>query len=210
MKKTLFSLVFALALSVMLFVTASASETTKAEEWYNENIDSGIVFDTTVVSNGKKITGTTYFKDRNMAMEGRTNIGNVRMVLTDKDVILLFPDKPYFHIKARGLLKSVEVILLNTTEYYPGFVKSYEETEGETVYYVEEFANNIGEESVYKFYFTGDELDRIEVAGQFSNGETSEMTMDINSYGVDDSVFKVPWYSINIIFFVLFIGLLNL
>lgn len=209
MKKTVFSIIFALALSVMLFVTASATESTKAEEWYNENNDSGIVLDVTQVSDGKKIKMTAYSKGENFAADFKTNAGVLRIILNSKDVIAFSPDKPYFHMKLRGITKNITFITFDVTEFSPGFVKSYEETDGETVYYVEEFANNIGEEMVYKFYFTGDELDRIEATGQY-NGSAQEMTMDINSYGVDDSIFKVPWYSFNITFFVILFGLFKL
>lgn len=204
MKKTLFSIIFALAMSVLFFcVSASAAETTKAEEWWNENNDSGVVFDVTQESNGRQIKLKYYSKGENHAFDVKTTDGVFRTILKGKNIITFSPDKPYFKVKLSGV---AFIGLEDVTEFSPGFVKSYEETEGEIVYYVEEFANTIGENAVYKYYFIGDELDRIELS-ELTNGNA---TIEVNSYGVDDSIFKVPWYSLNITFFVILLGLFKL
>lgn len=213
MKKTLFSIIFALALSVMLFVTASATETTKAEEWYNKNAGSGIVLDATnAYKDGEKVKMQYYIKDENMMFTVMTSeIGEVRVIVDGGKKITMFsPEIPYIHMKMRLTGVSEVINSFNVANLSPGFVKSYEETDGETVYYVEEFANTIYEDAVYKFYFIGDELDKIEIVSYENGTRQSRMALKITSYGVDESIFKVPWYSINITFLVILFGLFKL
>ncbi len=204
MKKTLFSLIFALALAVMFFVTASATETTKTEDWYNSSQASlnEYVMDIIVDADGFEMKQTVYAKGGKAASETEINGSLIRIIADDKDIIIFSPELPFIHIKYRGMVEDLTLGLKlpETTEFSLVFVESYEEIAGETVYYVEEFIDE-EEETVSKYYFKGDELDRIEMSSP--EDETAlKMIMDIKSYEVDDSIFKIPWYSINIAFFV--------
>lgn len=208
MKKTLFSVIFALALSVMLFVTASATETTKAEEWYSEaHAVTGMIMEVTAETEGVEVSQTLYSKGEKSAAELMVGNSLIRIITDSKDIIIFSPDMPYIHIKYRGMAEDIisSTPMPNLSKFLPTFVKAYEETEGETVYYVEEFIYNDGN-IVYKYFFAGEELDKIEAVGQ-EDGITVKTVMDIISYEVDDSVFKVPWYSINIAFLVKLFGL---
>lgn len=209
MKKTLFSIIFALALSVMLFVTASAAETTKAEEWYNSSqASTGLVMDVIMETDAFDIKQTVYTKGEKAASEVVINDSLIRIIADEKDVIIFSPELPFIHIRYRGMIEDItsglQLQLPETTEFSLTFVKSYEETEGETVYYVEEFINE-EEETVSKYYFTDDELDKIKMSSP--DAETVlNMIIDIKSYEVDDSIFEIPWYSINIAFLVRLFG----
>ena len=92
----------------------------------------------------------------------------------------------------------------DTSEFDMTFVKAYQETEGETVYDVEEFLDS--ESVVCKYYFIGEELDKVETIVEDETA-SGKIIMDIISYEVDDSIFKVPWYSINIAFLVRILSL---
>ena len=208
MKKTLLSVIFALALSVMFFVTASATETTKAEEWFNEaHAVTGMVMEVTAETEGIEVKEILYSKGENSAVEVVVGNSPIRIIANSKDVIIFSPNMPYIHVKYRGMAEDIiaSTPLPDVTEFLPTFVKSYEEAAGETVYYVEEF-NCEKENIAYKYFFIGDELDKIEAIGQ-EDGITVKTVMDIISYEVDDSIFKVPWYSINIAFLVRLFGI---
>ncbi len=203
MKKTLFSVIFALALSFMMFVTASATETSKAEEWYYSNkAATGLVVDVIVEKDGTEVKQTLYSKGEKSATEAMIGNSLIRIITDSKDVIIFNPETPFIHVKYRGMAEDIiaSTPLPDNTKFLLTFVKSYEETVGETVYYVEELVHE-KESTVYKYYFIGNELDRIE-ATQQKDGATINATMDIISYEVDESVFKVPWYSINIAFLI--------
>ncbi len=208
MKKTLLSVIFALSLSVMFFVTASATETTKAEEWYNEtHAVTGMIMEVTAEAEGVEVKETLYSKGEKSAAEVMVGNSLIRIITDSKDIIIFSPDMPYIHIKYRGMAEDIisSIPMPDTSIFLPTFVEAYEETVGETVYYVEEFVYE-EENIVYKYYFIGDELDKIDALGK-ENGVTVNTVMDIISYEVDDSVFKVPWYSINIAFLVKLFGL---
>ena len=207
MKKTLLSVIFALALSVMLFVTASATETTKAEEWYNENhASTGMITELTVGTGDAAVTQLLYTKGDNAASEIAINGSTIRIIANSKDMIIFYPDMPFIHIKYRGMMEDIiaSTPVTDTSEFDMTFVKAYQETEGETVYDVEEFLDS--ESAVCKYYFIGEELDKVETIVEDETA-SGKIIMDIISYEVDDSIFKVPWYSINIAFLVRILSL---
>ncbi len=207
MKKTLFSVIFALALSVMFFVTASAAETTKAEEWFNEaHAVSGMITEVTVETGDAAVTQILYTKGDNAASEVTVNGSTIRIIANSKDMIIFSPDMPFIHIKYRGMMEDIiaSTPITDTSEFDLTFVKEYQETEGETVYDVEEFTDSEG--GICKYYFIGEELDKVETIVEDETA-SGKLIMDIISYEVDDSIFKVPWYSINIAFLVRIFGL---
>lgn len=199
MKKHLISILFALILGVIFCVSASAteSETTKAETWYNEaRAVTGLVTDITVGDGYSSMAMRVYSKDGKAAAEVDLDGTKIRVITNSEDIILFNPDMPIFHVKFKGLVEAfAEYTEVVPTEFNLDFVKSYEHTEGDKVYYIEEFTDADG--VVYKYYFLGDELILIDIVIT-SEGETVTTRMMIISYEVDEEIFEVPWYSINL------------
>lgn len=213
MKKHLISVLFALILGVMFFcVSASATEaeTTKAEKWYNEShAVTGMVMDLTVDDGYLSSTQRVYSKGSKAASEIDLDGSVLRVISNGKDLILFSPDMPIIHVKFKGLGGALAEVSegMPATEFALDFVKAYEHTEGEKTYYIEEFTNDDG--VIYKYYFLGEELILVdtEVA---SEGETARVRIMIISYEVDDKIFEVPWYSINLYPIVMLITLFSL
>ena len=214
MKKHLISILFALVFGILFFcVSASATEAepTKAEKWYNEaHAVTGMVIDqTTTISGASSSTVRSSLKDGKEAAEIEINGNTIRLISDGKDLILINPDFSLFHVKFPGMaetllgLLSVEV----PTEFSLDFVKSYEHTEGDKTYYIEEFTDANGTE--YKYYFLDDNLILIDFVVSAS-GETVSSRIMIVSYEVDDKIFEIPWYSINIYPIVMLLTLFSL
>ncbi len=212
MKKHLISILFALVFSVLFFcVSASATEAepTKAEKWYNEaHAVTGMVSDITIGDGYSSITERVYSKGDKAAAEVDLNGSKIRVITDSKDLILFNPDMPIFHVKFSGLGEiMVEIPEGVPTEFSLDFVKAYEHTEGEKTYYIEEFTDADG--TVYKYYFLGDELILVDAVVS-AEGETITTRIMIISYEVDDEVFEIPWYSINLYPIVMILTLFSL
>ncbi len=212
MKKHLISFFFALVLSIMLFcVSASATEaeTTKAEKWFNEHhAVTGMVTDMTINYGDSSVTERVYSKDGKEATEVEINGRMLRLISDSKDVIMFYPDMPLFHVKFPGMAEIMMGLIGEVpTEFTLDFVKSYEVTEGDKTYYVEEFIDANG--NIGKYYFLGDELIFLEVVVE-SGGETGTSRSEIVSYEVDDEIFEIPWYSINLYPLVMIVALFSL
>ena len=213
MKKHLISILFALVFSVMFFcVSASAteSETTKAEKWYNEaHAVTGMVTDQTTTIEGISTTVRSSVKDGKEAAELEINGSKFRMISNGKDIILFDPDMSLFHVKFPGMAETLLGLVGAEvpTEFSLDFVDAYEHTEGDKTYYIEEFTDANGTE--YKYYFLDDNLIFIEFAGS-SSGETFSSKIVIVSYEVDDKIFEIPWYSIDLYPLVMIVTLFSL
>lgn len=212
MKKHLISVFFALVLGVLFFcVSASAAEaeTTKAEEWYNEaHAVTGMVMDFTVDDGYTSVTQRLYSKGEKAASEIDLDGSIIRIIANGEDVIIFSPDVPIIHVKFSGLGEAlVEIPEGVPTEFSLDFVKAYEQSEGDKTYYIEEFTDADG--AVYKYYFSGDELILIDTEITV-DGETATTRMMIISYEVDDEIFEVPWYSINLYPLVMLITMFSL
>ncbi len=212
MKKHLISIFFALVLSIMLFcVSASATEaeTTKAEKWYNEaHAVTGMVTDMTIDIGTSSVTERVYSKDGKEAAEIEINGELLRLISDSKDIIMFCPDMPIFHVKFPGMAEIMMGLVGEVpTEFTLDFVKSYEVTEGDATYYVEEFVDV--NDNICKYYFLGDELVFLDVDVE-SGGETATSRVVIISYEVDDEIFEIPWYSINLYPLVMIVALFSL
>lgn len=212
MKKHIISVLFALILGVIFFcVNASATEAeiTKAEKWYNEaHAVTGLITDITVNDGYSSVTQRLYSKGDKAATEIDLNGSLIRIITDSEDVILFNPDMPIFHVKFKGfgeaLLEASEGV---PTEFILDFVKAYEHTEGDKTYYIEEYTDADG--VIYKYYFLGDELILVDTELTVE-GETAKTRMMIISYEVDDEVFEVPWYSIDLYPIVMIITIFSL
>lgn len=211
MKKHLISILFALVLGVIFCVSASATDAdiTKAEKWVNEaHSVTGMISDFTVITDYASSTQRLYSKGEKAASDIEINGKSVRLITDSKDLIIFSPDMPLFHVKFKGLGEAmIEVPEGMPTEFSLDFVKAYEHTEGDKTYYIEEFTDEEG--ILYKYYFVGDEL--IFMEAEITDGEVSEkVRIVIISYEVDDEVFEVPWYSIDIYPIVMILTILSL
>lgn len=211
MKKHLVSILFALILGVIFCVSASATEAepTKAEKWYNEaHAVTGMVSDITIGDGYSSITERVYSKGDKAAAEVDLDGSKVRVITDSKDLIIFNPDMPIFHVKFSGLGEiMVEIPEGVPTEFSLDFVKAYEHTEGDKVYYIEEFTDADG--TVYKYYFLGDELILVDAVIS-AEGEAVTTRIKIISYEVDDEIFEIPWYSINLYPIVMILTLFSL
>lgn len=210
MKKHLISILFVLILGVIFCVSASATdaEPTKAEKWYNEaHAVTGMVTDITFDIADTSITERVYSKGDKAAAEMNLDGQTLRVIVNSSDLIIYSPETPIFHVKFKGMTEGlVEVPEGIPAEFSLDFVKSYEHTEGEKTYYIEEF--NDADGNVYKYYFLGDELILVDAAIT-AEGETVTTRMMIISYEVDDEIFEIPWYSINIYPIVMLISMFS-
>ncbi len=211
MKKHLVSILFALILGVIFCVSASATEAepTKAEKWYNEaHAVTGMVSDITIGDGYSSITERVYSKGDKAAAEVDLDGSKVRVITDSKDLIIFNPDMPIFHVKFSGLGEiMVEIPEGVPTEFSLDFVKAYEHTEGDKAYYIEEFTDADG--TVYKYYFLGDELILVDAVIS-AEGEAVTTRIKIISYEVDDEIFEIPWYSINLYPIVMILTLFSL
>ncbi len=211
MKKHLISILFAFVLGVIFCVSASATEAdiTKAEKWVNEaHSVTGMISDLTVITDYASSTQRLYSKGEKAASDIEINGKSVRLITDSKDLIIFSPDMPLFHVKFKGLGEAmIEIPEGMPTEFSLDFVKAYEHTEGDKTYYIEEFTDEEG--ILYKYYFVGDEL--IFMDAEITSGEVSEkVRIVIISYEVDDEVFEIPWYSIDIYPIVMILAILSL
>ncbi len=211
MKKHLISMFFALIIGVIFCVSASATEAepTKAEKWYNEaHAVTGMVTDITIGDEYSSVTQRLYSKGDKAASEIDLDGTRIRVIVDSKNLIIFNPDMPIFHVKFKGLGEiMVEIPEGVPTEFSLEFVKAYEHTEGEKTYYIEEFTDADG--TVYKYYFLGDELILVDATIK-AESETVTTRMMIISYEVDDEIFEIPWYSINLYPIVMLITMFSL
>ncbi len=212
MKKHLVSILFALILGVIFCISASATEaeTTKAEKWYNEaHAVTGMVMDFTVDIADTSITERVYSKGDKAAAEMDLGDRTLRVIVNSSDLILYSPEMPLFHVRYKGMTEGlVEVVPEGIpAEFSLDYVKAYEHTEGEKTYYIEEFTDADG--VIYKYYFLGDDLILVDTE-MIVGDETTTSRMMIISYEVDDEIFEVPWYSINLYPIVMLITMFSL
>lgn len=211
MRKHLISALVVFIFSVLFFsVSASAGEATKAEEWYNSSYAvTGMVMEVAVDDGDTEIVQTVHSKGEKAASEIVINGSAIRLIIDNGDLIVFSPDVSIIHLKFSGLGGMFTEIY--TPEIPEGFnlifVKEYRETLGDTTYTVEEFTDKDGNNC--KYYFSGNELDFIEAVTEADDIEIT-MVMDILSYEVDESIFEVPWYSINIAPLVMLFALLGI
>lgn len=211
MKKHLVSILFALILGVIFCVSASATEAepTKAEKWHSEVGEiTNCVIDYTIDDGYSEISQRIYVKGNKAACEMELDGSMLRIIADSKDFILFNPDMPIFHIRYKGLTEDITGAFEAVPEEFEAdFVKSSEHTEGNKTYYIEEFVDTEG--VVYKYYFVGEELVFIDTVITFEE-DTLTTRLVFVSYEVDDEIFEIPWYSIDLYPLVLLITFFSL
>ena len=205
------------ALSVIIIVmslfstTAFAQEQTRYEKWcqnYSTN-----EFEANLYSKigDESAEYHFYLKDNKAAFTTvipitSNNTDEITCIYDGNSFNLFIHSMPLFYFKFDANDFSFEEVyeMFNNAETEYTFIKSYEYNQGNTTYFVEEYSYNIevedySEQGTAKYYFIGDELIISESYFIDENGNSVYHRLEYLSYEVDDSVFKIPWYSINIL-----------
>lgn len=198
MKKLISVFLTAIILIMSVFcVGAFAQEQTKSEKWMQNFFEQEAKIRVTTEVYGEETVSDMYFKDGKIAsvfyMPLSRNIDiKIKVIINNGYFYILFPDFPLFHLKD----EITEDMLIIPEADELTYLKSYEKQDGTITYYVEEFTNE--QNMICKYYFIGENLIRIEAGGTDEYGEHSSSIVEILSDKVDDSVFRVPFFSINI------------
>ena len=157
------------------------------------------------INNGEKITARIYYKDSKIAMVQDIPYTDfislpTKIIIKDEEVYMYSPSFPFVHVKF-----AVEDVMLPEWEDATQpedmtLVKTEEITDGEIKYTIEEYITVDGIN--YKYIFENGKLIRIEISGYDENGDYCESSLDLISDKVDDSVFEIPWYSIELSFLI--------
>lgn len=201
MKKIISAALVAVILVISVFsVSAFAQEQTKAEKWDDKDL---MQFEAFIRSetDGEIVNAHMYIKDKKISFISEFPLTDnkdvtMKVIISDGHFYLIFPSFPFFYLKYEitdellpyiGKISATdETTLVNCTEI----------TDGDTIYYVEEYVYNNGTSS--KFYFVGDELYKLESKAFDEYGVSLKSEIQIVTCEVDDSMFEIPWYSINL------------
>lgn len=195
-------------LAVVILVMSAFSVNAFAQEQTNENGISEAELDAWLSYNGDTPTyAKMFFKGSNFACETENPLApffgsTVKLILKDGKCFLSFPAIPFLHFEYEG----EEFALPELNDIEPDgmiFVKTEEIVVDNTTYRVDEYVDSYG--ATIKIYYEDDRVLKIESAGYDEDMNYSESTLKIISYEVDDSVFEIPRYSINITPFLGFI-----
>lgn len=189
--------------------TAFAQEQTKLDNWSQKHSFAEFEINYYSESSDGIIDSHAYLKNDKFSMtlnlpitEGDSS--EVNCICDGDYCYLIFTSFPFFYIKSEEVEFSIEDIINMIEIAETTFIKSYEVTESQTTYYVEEYSYYIeseghSENGTSKFYFIGDELIKSEYTYIDENGYSVYTRIEYISFEVDDSVFEVPWYSIDIL-----------
>lgn len=198
MRKILSVFLTAVVLVMSVFcVNAFAQEQTRMEKW-TQNVDD-YEFEAKITNkiNDEKNVAKMYVKGKKIALISNLPLTDnmntkIKFIIKDGYVYILFPDFPFFHFKIEGNEDMFQIPEIGELIY----VKSYEKQNGSVTYYVEEFEDE--NNNICKYYFFGDALVKIEAESIDEYNNHMSSIMEIVSYEVNDSVFRVPFFSINI------------
>lgn len=203
MKKKLLSLLLAATLVFSMFsFTAFAEEKTRTEQWLEKGLNE-FCFHVTVCDTDYVITDSynIYYKANKISFNNVTLFGNLKAnVVFDGEKAFLYPSGfPFIHFQFEEDFEADQDENFVMTDILDdlSFIKNYEQKINSTVYYVEEFVYVDPEiddsAEIYKFCFSGDELKLILTKSEYKITQN-----EIISNDVDDNVFKLPLFSINL------------
>ncbi len=203
MKKTISVFIASVILIMSVFsVNAFAAETPKTDTLLDK-LETATEVSVTLRAGETKlfgilpatITNTVAIKGNNICYEYNAGFINARVVANDDGIFGYMPTLPYFYVKMdTNPLKGANVWAMvleaaNLTQVFTRYLKSYEETVGDTKYYVEEYDDR--EFVTSKFYYVGDDLKMLVVTDS-STGSVQYTYFDDISFKVDDSMFSTP------------------
>lgn len=219
--KKLLSITLVIAIVAAVFsVNVFAAETTKTEALLEKMNTSKEVSVTLRTGKGEElgsdygVTSTVYAKDDKFAFDLYNGFVNMRAVATDGKIVGYLPIFPFFYLEIDSDITSGEDIwdavkgLSDITMGFLYHVDDYNETVDGTEYYVEEF--NDREYVTSKFYYIDDELKMLR-AEDVQKKTVQYTYFDEISFEVEDGVFDVPAFAINLtfIFEILFSSLIG-
>ncbi|MBE6771994.1 MAG: hypothetical protein E7547_07625 [Ruminococcaceae bacterium] len=202
MKKITSIILTSIILITSLFsVNAFASEQTKAEKWTEDLKNQKLEFEVSsyTISSDGKYDLHFFIKDKNVSFISElalteTITTKVKIIIVDDYLYMYLPSFPFFHLKFQDDFWSYVEI---APDDKLTFISSQEITEGQTTYYIETYTDDTN--AKIEIYFVGDELIKCQSEYIDEYGDYTYIYHEIVSNEVDDSVFKVPWYSIDIL-----------
>ena len=192
MKKFL-SVILSVILILSAFsVCASGFDELKAEQMLKDGISMRI----TTRGEGYSSESTVYYKDGKMAMEANVEGIDLKLICKNDTAYLYLLKLPFFHIKQEGLeLPDFLSEIKNMEVPEEEFSRTYQETVNGVTYKVDEYLTEDNE--IVKYYYIGDELKIIDTSnGDFDNFSATKA--EILSTKLDDSVFELPFFSLDI------------
>ncbi len=185
---------------------ATEAESTRYEKWCEtHNINDGISVKIHTRANNMLISlfgAVIHFKDGKMAVEAEFDGKEFKAVTKDDDLCIFMTKLPIFHYKIKGdeLFGSIDMDL--TLDENTAFVESYETEVNGKALFVEEYLYDEGSQPMtFKFYFDGDELIYFGAEETIADMDF-ELYFEILSFEVDDAVFKMPAFSLDVTFLV--------
>ena len=142
-----------------------------------------------------QITNTIAVRGNNVCYQYDAGFLNARIVANDDGIFGYMPTLPFFYVKMDyNPIKGADVWSMvlgaaDLTQALTRYLKSYNETVGDTTYYVEEYDDR--EFVTSKFYYVGDDLKMLVVTDS-STGSVQYTYFDDISFKVDDSMFETP------------------
>lgn len=210
MRKTISILLSMVIFAMSVFsTTAFAQEQTRLSQWLQNNSFDEIEANIYTEEEYGETKSHIYLKGDKFSVTFELPLfeekEEMNLVYDGNNTYLIFTALPFLHLKIDEIDISITDYLNEMSSNFDStFVKGYEKSEGSKTYYVEEYSASFDSEDylengILKCYFEGNELVKSEYIFTDENGESVYSRMEYVSFDVDDSVFEIPWYSINIL-----------
>lgn len=206
MKKTL-ALALAVLMMISIFSVGTLAVGTKTEALFDaaeEKKELAVTFRTGMLpefGSSYSVVNTAYIKGDKIAYDFDNGFIELRTVLQDDGLYSYLTTFPFIHMKTSDLtLGNTDIWqtikgLSDFTMDFLVFVRSYETTIDGTTYYVEEFSDRGS--VINSFFYVDDDL-KVLKAQDFMKDTIQYTYFDNVSLSVDDSVFELPSFSLNL------------
>ncbi len=204
--KKIISVILSVLITISVFSIGAFSvdaEPTRFEKWMsNHEVDNELAVQINVRIDGLLagfLKSNAYLKGDNLAMTFDFDGKEIKAVSKDGNLLLFFTEFPFIHYKMK-----LEDVFGSTDADFSNciFVEAYEtELEEKTVWVEEYIFESDGQEYPIISYFEGDELKKLTFEQNIADMNL-EVEFEILSEEVDDEVFKLPTFSLDVTFFV--------
>ncbi|MBQ2903636.1 MAG: hypothetical protein IJE48_04490 [Clostridia bacterium] len=204
MKKIISVILSAVILVMSAFsVNAFAQEQTRVEKWY-ENLTDITEYELimkTKIGN-MEADARCYCENGDIAIVTDMPLSDekdirIKAIAKDGYFYLTFPSLPFLYLKYDLEETPISDVFSETVSYEDlTLINAGETNEYGTTYYLEEYS--VDENVSVKYYFEGENLCFSVASEVDEEGNEFEYISKFVSFEVDDSVFEIPWYSINI------------